>query len=131
MKPFTFCQNNPSLSLKNQKKALTRTSSQSSIDSESSDEQTSPLTQISPQAVSSQCHHNKSNGPIPPPPKVVIPRPDPYVSLPSSKSTSEERSSEESDEVPHTKVNPERFSRWLFRSESPIQPSPTRKIPTF
>ncbi|MBW0477200.1 hypothetical protein O181_016915 [Austropuccinia psidii MF-1] len=48
---------------------------------------------------------------------------------PSSKSTSEESSSEKSDEVPHTKVNPGRFSRWLFISESPIQPSATRRDP--
>ncbi|MBW0467655.1 hypothetical protein O181_007370 [Austropuccinia psidii MF-1] len=115
--------------LENSKNVSSRTSSQASIDSESSDEQTNPPPQISSQAVPSQCQHKKNNRPISPPPKVAIPLPAPSVALHSSRFTTEERSSEESDEVPHSKVNPDRFSRWLFRSESPIQPSPKTRDP--
>ncbi|MBW0526284.1 hypothetical protein O181_065999 [Austropuccinia psidii MF-1] len=48
------------------------TSSQASINSESSDEKTNLPPQMSPQAVSFQCQHNKKNFPIPPPPELVI-----------------------------------------------------------
>ncbi|MBW0463288.1 hypothetical protein O181_003003 [Austropuccinia psidii MF-1] len=61
--------------LEKAKSVSTRTSSQTSINSEISDEQTNPTLQIFPQAVSSQCHNKKNNHPIPPPPKVVIPQP--------------------------------------------------------
>ncbi|MBW0576110.1 hypothetical protein O181_115825 [Austropuccinia psidii MF-1] len=72
---FSFFPEHSFSELEKAKNVSARTSSQTSIDAESSDEQTNTPPQISPQAVSSQCQHNDNNHPIPPPPKVNIPNP--------------------------------------------------------
>ncbi|MBW0527656.1 hypothetical protein O181_067371 [Austropuccinia psidii MF-1] len=61
--------------LEKAKSVSTRTSSQTSINSEISDEQSNPTPQIPPQAVSSQCHHITNDHLIPQPTKVVISQP--------------------------------------------------------
>ncbi|MBW0531357.1 hypothetical protein O181_071072 [Austropuccinia psidii MF-1] len=93
IEPCTFVQEIPILSLKQQKKLSTRTSTRASIDSKSSDYQPNPPPQTSLQAISSQAQ-KKNNGQIPPPPEFVITQPSPSLLSPSSNFTSEERSSE-------------------------------------